>query len=113
MVDPSPRCGELTASYVHGVSMTPLLGLTVGALFDRTAERWPDNLALVVRHQEIRWTYRELKREVDDFAAGLVALRLEPGDRLESLEPAECVVPPDPGHPRVGDDRHALDVLHP
>ncbi|MDH3791192.1 MAG: AMP-binding protein, partial [Rhodospirillales bacterium] len=84
----------LTASYVHGVSMTPLMGATVGALFDRTAERWPDNTALVVRHQNVRWTYRELRREVDALAAGLLAVGLAPGDRLGIWSPnnAEWIV---------------------
>ncbi len=84
----------LTKSYVHGVSPTPLLGLTVGQLFDRTAERWPDNPALVVRHQGIRWSYADLRREVDSLAAGLLALGLEPGDPLGIWSPnnAEWIV---------------------
>ncbi len=85
---------DLLMSYVHGTSPTPLLGSTVGALFDRTVARWPDNPALVVRHQNVRWTYRELKREVDALAAGLIAIGLEPGDRLGiwSQNNAEWVV---------------------
>jgi fatty-acyl-CoA synthase len=35
-----------------------------------------------VRHQDVRWTYAELARRVDDLAAGLLALGLEPGDRI-------------------------------
>jgi fatty-acyl-CoA synthase len=94
MTDPGSRRNGLTASYVHGVSPTPLLGATVGALFDGTAERWPDAPALVVRHQNLRWTWRELKREVDALAAGLLAAGLEPGDRLGIWSPnnAEWVV---------------------
>ena len=85
---------ELTTSYVHGVSPTPLIGATVGALFDRTVEQWPDNPALVVRHQNLRWSYRELQQEADALAAGLIALGLEPGDRLGIWSPnnAEWVV---------------------
>ncbi len=85
---------KLTQSYVHGVSETPLLGLTVGRLFDQTVARWPDNEALVVRHQEIHWTWSELSREVDALAAGLVALGMEPGERLGIWAPncAEWVV---------------------
>ena len=85
---------KLTMSYVHGVSPTPLLGQTVGQLFGKAVERWPGNEALVVRHQEIRWTYRDLKREVDALAAGLIGLGLKPGDRLGIWSPnnAEWVV---------------------
>jgi fatty-acyl-CoA synthase len=70
------------ASYVHGASLEPLLGQTVGACFDACAVRFPDNDALVVPHQDIRWSYAELKERVDAFAAGLVALGLEPGERI-------------------------------
>jgi len=69
-------------SYVHGASSQPLIGKTIGAQFDETCAAHPDRLALVVRHQGVRWTYAELKARVDAFAAGLIALGLEPGDRI-------------------------------
>jgi fatty-acyl-CoA synthase len=69
-------------SYVHGSSGPPLIGKTIGAFFDDVAARDGDELALIVRHQGVRWTYRQLKAEVDKVARGLVALGLEPGDRI-------------------------------
>ncbi len=78
---------KLTQSYVHGVSDTPLMGGTIGVVFDKTAALFPDNDALVVREQGVRWSYRELKREVDAFAAGLIALRIEPGERVGIWSP--------------------------
>jgi fatty-acyl-CoA synthase len=69
-------------SYVHGSSGPPLIGKTIGAFFDEVATRHADELALVVRHQGVRWTYRELKAQVDAMAAGLIALGLAPGDRV-------------------------------
>jgi len=83
-----------TQSYVHGVSETPLLGLTVDACFEAAVAGYPDNEALVVPHQDIRWTYRQLKTEVDAFVAGLVALNLKPGERVGIWAPncAEWVV---------------------
>ena len=85
---------RLVHSYVHGVSPTPLLGLTVGQLFDRTVARYPDREALIVRHQNIRWTWRELQRQVDALAAGLIGLGMQPGERLGIWSPnnAEWVV---------------------
>jgi fatty-acyl-CoA synthase len=74
-------------SYVHGASDTPLIGETIGVHFDRIAARFPDNDALVVRHQNIRWTYRDLKQQVDAVAAGLLALGLEPGQRVGIWSP--------------------------
>ena len=54
----------------------------------------PECEALVVRQQQVRWTYRELHARVDAFAAGLVALGIERGDRLGIWSPnnAEWVV---------------------
>jgi fatty-acyl-CoA synthase len=81
-------------SYVHGASEVPLIGQTIGAYFDQAAERYGERLALVVRHQQIRWSWRELKQRVDALAAGLVALGLEPAERIGIWSPnnAEWVV---------------------
>ena len=84
----------LTRSYVHGASDVPLIGQTIGEYLDATVARLPEAEALVVRHQKVRWTYRELQQRVDAFAAGLLALGLEPGDRVGIWSPnnAEWVV---------------------
>jgi len=81
-------------SYVHGASDIPLIGETIGSHFDRIVERHGARDALIVRHQHIRWSYRELQAEVDAFAAGLVALGLKPGERVGIWSPnnAEWVV---------------------
>jgi fatty-acyl-CoA synthase len=69
-------------SYDHGVSSEPLLGWTIDQQLTITAERIPDLPALIVRHQDARYTWRQFKRTVDDYAAGLLAIGLGPGDRL-------------------------------
>jgi fatty-acyl-CoA synthase len=81
-------------SYLNEASVEPLRGLTVGGLLDKTVRRLPDNEALVVPHQDIRWSWRELAAHGDRFAAGLVALGLEPGARIAICAPnmAEWVV---------------------
>ena len=81
-------------SYVSGTSDRPLLGMTIGAFFADAAARWADRDALVVRHQQIRWTYAELAQRVNACAAHLLALGLEPGDRIGIWAPncAEWVV---------------------
>ena len=63
---------KLTQSYAHGVSMTPLIGETIGVHFDKAAEQWGARDALIVRQQNVRLTYSELKARVDAFAAGLM-----------------------------------------
>jgi len=69
-------------SYVHGASAAPLIGETVGAVFDSAVARFGEREALVVRHQQLRWTYRELKERVDNLACSLLRLGLQPGDRV-------------------------------
>jgi fatty-acyl-CoA synthase len=69
-------------SYVSGVSDTPLLGLTIGEMFDHIVARYPDHEALIVRHQGLRYTYRQLQEEVDRCARGLMALGLQKGERI-------------------------------
>ncbi|MSP48928.1 MAG: AMP-binding protein [Alphaproteobacteria bacterium] len=67
-------------SYDHGTSPIKLIGETIGQHFDRAVATHGGRDALIVRHQGLRLSYRELGRRVDDLAAGLLALGLEPGD---------------------------------
>ena len=83
----SAAISERTASYVHGASSIPLRGITVGELLSETSRRFPNNEALVVPYQNIRWTYGELELRVDRLAAGLLSLGLELGDRIGVLAP--------------------------
>jgi len=76
-----------SASYVCGTSDQPLIYQTIGDAFDQAVEQWGDKEAVVVRHQDIRWSYRELGEAVDAFAAGLLALDLQPGDRVGIWSP--------------------------
>lgn len=74
-------------SYVHGASDTPLIGLTIGQYFDAACERYQEKDAIVVRHQDIRLTFVELRERVDNLACGLMRLGLEPGDRIGIWSP--------------------------
>lgn len=73
---------KLTQSYMTGEGSGQLLYETIGSVFDRVAADHPDTTALVVCHQGIRWSYQELKEQVDRLATGLLALGIEPGDRI-------------------------------
>ena len=70
------------SSYEHGVSETPLSGITVGEVLRRTAARLPSAEALVVPHQGVRWSWGELAAKVDTLAMALLRLGFEKGDRL-------------------------------
>src|SRR5215471_11632744 len=81
-------------SYVRGPSEASFIGDTIGVHFDRIVGRFAERDALIVRHQQVRWTYRELKDRVDVFAGGLLALGIKRGDRIGVWSPnnAEWVI---------------------
>jgi len=72
----------MTPSFVHGLASAPLRFETIGQALDATAAKWSSHDALIVRQQNVRWTYGEFKQRVDALAAGLLALGLSPGDRI-------------------------------
>ena len=74
-------------SYEHGVSEIPLAGVTIGNLLSETAARIPDNEALVVPYQNARLTWRDLEARAVEAASGLLALGLEPGERVGVCAP--------------------------
>ena len=55
----------LTRSYMTGEGGGQLLYETIGECFDRMVDANPDGLAVVVRHQNIRWSWSEFRRNVD------------------------------------------------
>jgi fatty-acyl-CoA synthase len=69
-------------SYAAGSTNVALLEETIDANFRRAVAEHPDREALVVRHQSIRWTYRELDEKVDQLARALMALGIDVGDRV-------------------------------
>ena len=74
-------------SYTSATSDTPLLGDTIGANFDRTAARFPGRLALVDVPAGLRYTYAELKDEVDALAYALLGTGIAKGDRVGIWSP--------------------------
>ena len=69
-------------SYERGSTDVPLLEDTIDENFKRAVATWPTNDALVVRHQDIRWSYTEFDEQVEVLARALLARGLEPGDRV-------------------------------
>jgi fatty-acyl-CoA synthase len=74
-------------SYTSATSDTPLLGDTIGANFDRTAARFPGRPALVDVPAGLRFTYAELKDEVDALAYALLGTGIATGDRVGIWSP--------------------------
>src|SRR4051794_7047596 len=74
-------------SYTSEVYGTPLIGDTIGENFDATAARHADRDALIDIPAGKRWTYAELKRDVDALALGLLAEGIVKGDRVGIWSP--------------------------
>jgi len=74
-------------SYSHGTSDLPLLGETVGANLARTVAAFPDREALVDVPTGRRWTYTEFAAEVETLARALLAIDVQPGERVAIWAP--------------------------
>ena len=96
----------MSPSFVHGLDTAPLRFETIGQALDASVSKWGSNDALVVPHQDIRWTYTEFKQRVDALAAGLLALGLSPGERIGIAFSSRSVVHSE----RDGDEN--TDVQH-
>src|SRR5260370_36392601 len=68
-------------SYSKGPDV-PLLEETISEAFLKTAKRFPNHDALIVRHQDVRLTFGQLVVEVEGVARGLTGLGLGPEDRI-------------------------------
>jgi fatty-acyl-CoA synthase len=77
----------MTVAMAAGPIDQPLLDETIGANLDSTVARFPDRDALVVPHQDVHQTWAEFGATVDEVARGLLALGIEPGDRVGMWSP--------------------------
>jgi len=77
-------------SHVKGATEPPLIEHSIGDALALAADRWGERDALVSVGQGIRWNFAELLERSDAFAAGLLALGLNPGDRIGIWAP-NCV----------------------
>ena len=74
-------------SHTRGHQDVPLLTTTLGQAFDATVARHADGEALVVRHQGLRYTWRQLAEQVDIQARALMALGVGLGHRVGIWSP--------------------------
>lgn len=78
--DPESLKPQDGLTYVMGDRSRPLWRKTVPQVLAETALHHGARDAAVFPEQSIRWSYSELARKVDDLAAGLLAIGIEPGD---------------------------------
>lgn len=74
-------------SYAAGTTEFSLLNTTIGQAFDEVTEKFPDRPGLIVSHQNIRWTFSDYRKHVDQLAAGLVKIGVRKGDRVGIWSP--------------------------
>ncbi|MCW5663081.1 MAG: AMP-binding protein [Piscinibacter sp.] len=74
-------------SHVRGPVDVPLSDTTVHDLLAQAAGRWPERDAAVFVAQGVRWTWAQLRAEVEAAAAGLARLGVAKGDRVGIWSP--------------------------
>lgn len=70
-----------------GIKTKKTIELTIGQQLDKIAQEHPKRLALIVKHQNVSWSYSEYHQRVSDFSAGLLAIGIKPGDRVAIWAP--------------------------
>lgn len=76
-------------SYARGPEL-PLIEKTIGQILEDTAARNPSGCALISRHQQVRLSYAELQRAVEQTSRGLWGMGIRPGDRV-GMWASNCV----------------------
>ena len=68
-------------SWMHGPSIG-LVNQTVGEVLRTSAAKYPKNIAINSKMQNIAYTYEELLQRSEEFAEGLCSLGIQKGDRV-------------------------------
>jgi fatty-acyl-CoA synthase len=80
----TPRDG---LSQVRGDIRAELCEQSIPALLAETVARFGERPAVLFREQGVHWSWREFALQIDELAAGLLALGLQRGDRLGIWSP--------------------------
>ncbi|KAK4875729.1 hypothetical protein RN001_012151 [Aquatica leii] len=69
-------------SYIHNVGKDPLKAQTIGQLFEESASKYGDKIAITSVYDNRKITFEEIFKESNKLAAGLHSLGLKKGDRV-------------------------------
>jgi len=69
-------------SYAYRGFEKSLIGQTIGDMFDDISEMYADREALISEHQKVRYNWRQLHKQVNRVAKGLLAMGFKRGDRV-------------------------------
>lgn len=69
-------------SYAFGASLTPLLGQTIGQNLKQTCIQFPSHIAIISAAQNVQMKYADFWTATSQIAKSLIALGMQPGDRL-------------------------------
>ncbi len=72
----------LTHSHARGAQAPALIEQTIGQHFAAMVQRFPEREALVSRHQNRRFTYRQLAQAARQLASALLRSGVAPGERV-------------------------------
>ncbi|AUJ70143.1 AMP-binding protein [Pseudoalteromonas sp. NC201] len=81
------NASALTKSYFKGPQVAPLTQLTIGQYLEDIVDNYPEREAIVVSHQSVRLNYREYLAKINQLAASLLAVGIQPGDRVGIWSP--------------------------
>jgi fatty-acyl-CoA synthase len=73
---------DKSLSYARSGPTPRLIENCIGCVLDDTTQKYPDQEALIVCHQTKRYTYRELRDQVELTARGLMSIGIQKGDRV-------------------------------
>src|ERR1700687_4625818 len=71
-----------STSYSQGADNPPLMNLCIGEILEQMAARYPESPALILRQENLRFSWSELESEVERTARSLMALGFAKGDRV-------------------------------
>jgi len=78
---------EVKKSYIHGCTNAELLFDTIGERLRLAAKKFPDREVVIFKKEGVRKTYKELLKDCENLATGLIHLGLNKGDRLGIWSP--------------------------